>query len=231
LIDSSRIGRVIVARSNIRCCVDRRLINAPPMADRFALLTSAQWRPKQTIRIAFRYGRRADVNAVMRAAQEWMRYCSLKIVKVLSGPAELRCTFDQTSGSWSYLGKQSLNIPDTAATMNMGWPDDFGRDLHEMGHALGLIHEHQSPAGKIPWNKPAVYRYYGGAPNFWTQEEVDQQLFARYDQATITNSEFDRKSVMLYPLPAEHLKVATFATGYNSSLSYEDKKWIGKIYP
>ncbi len=47
----------------------------------------------------------------------------------------------------------------------MGWlepdtPNDEYRRvvLHEFGHALGGIHEHQSPAsGVIPWDKPKVY--------------------------------------------------------------------------
>jgi hypothetical protein len=37
--------------------------------------------------------------------------------------------------------------------------------IHEFGHALGLIHEHQNPSGGIQWNKPVVCRYYEGPPN------------------------------------------------------------------
>ena len=47
--------------------------------------------------------------------------------------------------------------------MNYGWltPDSDDDELrrvvlHEFGHALGLIHEHQNPEGGIEWNEPAV---------------------------------------------------------------------------
>ena len=51
--------------------------------------------------------------------------------------------------------------------MNFGWfhdnslENDFSATVtHEFGHAIGLIHEYRSPAGYIPWNKPAVYAYH-----------------------------------------------------------------------
>ena len=45
--------------------------------------------------------------------------------------------------------------------------------VHEFGHALGAIHEHQNPKGGIEWNLPAVYKYFAGPPNFWSKEDVD----------------------------------------------------------
>lgn len=51
--------------------------------------------------------------------------------------------------------------------MNYGWlyPDTPDQEysrvvLHEFGHALGAIHEHQHPEAAIPWDKPKVYEYY-----------------------------------------------------------------------
>ena len=68
--------------------------------------------------------------------------------------------------------------------MNFGWLrpgtplEEYMRVvLHEFGHALGLIHERQNPSGGIQWNKPVVYRYYQGPPNFWVPQQVDINLF------------------------------------------------------
>jgi hypothetical protein len=86
------------------------------------------------------------------------------------------------------VGTDALSIPRSEPTMNFGWltpesdDDEFSRVVtHEFGHALGAVHEHQNPAAEIPWDKPKVYDYYAGAPNFWTKEQVEINLFQRYD--------------------------------------------------
>ena len=39
--------------------------------------------------------------------------------------------------------------------------EEFARSiLHEFGHALGMLHEHQSPANGIPWDETKLYDYY-----------------------------------------------------------------------
>jgi len=60
--------------------------------------------------------------------------------------------------------------------MNFGWFDDNTSDsefsrtvIHEFGHALGMIHEHQHPLAAIPWDKDKVYTYYAGYPNYWSK--------------------------------------------------------------
>ena len=41
--------------------------------------------------------------------------------------------------------------------MNLGFLDG-GTAAHEFGHAIGLGHEHQNPAGGIEWNEEVVLR-------------------------------------------------------------------------
>ena len=61
-----------------------------------------------------------------------------------------------SGGSWSYIGTDALHIPKESKTMNLGFIDR-STVMHEFGHALGLIHEHQSPfKGGFGWNKEEV---------------------------------------------------------------------------
>src|SRR5471030_922448 len=94
--------------------------------------------------------------------------------------------------------------------MNFGWLEDNTPDeewrrvvVHEFGHALGCIHEHSNPVGNIQWNKPVVYQYYEGAPNNWTKEQVDSNLFAKYSANITQFTALDPNSIMMYPIPAQ----------------------------
>lgn len=63
---------------------------------------------------------------------------------------------DSPGGSWSYIGTDAITIPVESFTMNFGFMDQ-PTVMHEFGHALGLIHEHQSPfKGGFEWNKKEV---------------------------------------------------------------------------
>ncbi|WP_419699053.1 M12 family metallopeptidase [Mucilaginibacter sp. NFX135] len=87
----------------------------------------------------------------MLYAQGWSQYCSITFsVTNDVRAAKLRVGF-QNTGSWSHIGTNAKGIPRSRATINFGWlsntlPErDFKQVvLHEFGHALGLIHEHQS---------------------------------------------------------------------------------------
>lgn len=104
--------------------------------------------------------------------------------------------------------------------------------LHELGHALGAVHEHQSPSARIPWNKRKVYEYYEGPPNNWEEEDVDFQIFQKYSSDVVNATDFDRESIMLYPILKEHLLPGNehLAVGWNRVLSNCDKAFMQKHY-
>src|SRR5918996_1323955 len=75
---------------------------------------------------------------------------------------------------------------------------DGGTAAHEFGHAIGLAHEHQNPAGGIEWNEEVVLRDLSGPPNSWTPEQIRHNVLEKYRADQIRGTDFDRDSIMLY---------------------------------
>ena len=142
--------------------------------------------------------------------------------------AMIRINFDN-SGSWSYLAKDALTIPSNEATMNFKW-FNISTVIHEFGHALGMIHEHQSPFGQpIPWNVDAVYQWAAATQN-WTKEQTDQQILNKYNTTLLNGTVFDPKSIMLYFYP-KALTTNNTGTSMNCRLSPYDTIYINSRYP
>ncbi|KAL8342348.1 hypothetical protein RB601_005013 [Gaeumannomyces tritici] len=129
-----------------------------------------------------------------------------------------------------------LSVPADQPTMNFGWLKDstpereFSRVItHEFGHALGCIHEHQSPATPILWNKKFTYEYYQSTQN-WTKDEVDTNLFDHYASTTTQFSAFDPSSIMVYAIPSS-MTTNGYSTAANDHPSETDKSFIANAYP
>lgn len=176
---------------------------------------------------------------VMESASVWTDHANLTFQPVPRGPAEIRVTF-RGSGNWSALGTDALVpelFPGDGPTMCLSEiPVAISSTRvervtrHEFGHAVGLVHEHSSPAAGIRWNKPVVYAALAKAPNCWTRAMVDHNVFNAYDKTTTNYTSFDPKSIMLYSYPPEWtLDRQTFPE--NFTLSVTDTEFATAIYP
>jgi hypothetical protein len=168
-----------------------------------------------------------------------MRHANISFDFRHTRDAEIRISFT-VGGSWSALGTDALVedfFPPDEPTMNYGWLTSRSSDedysevvLHEFGHALGMIHEHQNPVNRIRWNRRLIYQALGAPPNNWDQEMVDRNFFEVYSRTQTQFTAFDPKSIMLYTLPAEWtLDGLEFSR--NVQLSDEDKRFIAARYP
>jgi len=153
--------------------------------------------------------------------------------------AEIRIGFMQGDGSWSYLGTDILKQGAGERTMNFGW-DLRGADgedtaLHEIGHTLGLPHEHQNPKAGIVWDEEAVYRSLGGPPNYWPRDVTFHNIIRKISADGVQGSDWDANSVMHYPFEAGLIlqpeKYRTEALQPAGGLSERDKTWIRTFYP
>ena len=204
--------------------------------EHIALLHSKRWRAGRTLRVHFFNGDSALRARVFRTALEWTRHANIKLSESDAPRADIRVRFTSDGASWSFLGTDAGNVPRNSHTMQFGWLTPASTDdevrrvvLHEFGHALGLIHEHQSPTASIPWDTAAVYGYYERRYG-WNRDMVNAQIFRRYGQSSTQYSAFDSLSIMQYPVPDE-LTLGDYEVGWNSALSVTDTTFVRTIYP
>lgn len=207
--------------------------------DKAALVKGSKWDAGDVITISFLDGDPSVQQKVRNAALAWtapqLARLTFEFPKNITKTL-IRISF-RYAGSWSVIGTTCKQITDmTQPTMNFGWltPNSSDEDvrsvvLHEFGHALGLIHEHQSPAGGIQWNRDAVIRELSGPPNNWKLDVIEHNMFEAYAAKETNFTKLDPQSIMMYPIPSNWTKDG-FSVGLNSDLSPTDTEFIHEQY-
>jgi len=201
-----------------------------------AMETFRRWPKGMRLRVHFMEGDPVVHRRIEEIALEWCQYANVEF-RFGAGPdAEIRIAFNPHWGSWSYMGTD-CSLPQLAGrpTMNLGWLTPTTTEveyrrvvLHEFGHALGLVHEHLSPAAEIPWDEKKVIAYYKRT-NGWNEDYIRANVLARSKADAFTR--FDPLSIMLYPVPKE-LTIGGFEIPWsNSELSALDREFIAQMYP
>jgi serralysin len=203
-----------------------------------ALQKDAKWIAGDPITVAFMSGDNKLKQRVTEVAQRWIApgMANLRLVFNDAPDADVRIDFRSGDGSWSTVGTTCRKVEEDKPTMNFGWIDANSSEedlrsvvLHEFGHAMGLIHEHQNPVAGIHWNREAVIRELSGPPNSWSVQEIEFNVLAPASPSDVTATAMDKDSIMMYPIP-ETWTTDGFSAGFNSDLSDADKKFIRRQY-
>jgi hypothetical protein len=223
-----------------KVCIDRVLPNQQMRMQRTvrsggrvrALIPIGKtWMNGTTLRVRFIGGAAAQQAKAKEQALWWTQFANLKFDFNNAPDAEIRIAFDPDDGAWSYIGTDNRGIPNNQPTMNLGFLDG-GTPAHEFGHAIGLAHEHQNPAGGIAWNEDVVLRSLAGPPNNWDEATIRHNVLNKYSADQIKGTKFDPESIMLYFFPASWTTNGV-ATKANHMLSAMDKAFIAsaEAYP
>lgn len=212
---------------------------APVHPLEMALATPKRWNNGRKLRIKFLDGSTKQKKQTQKYAEHWLAYANVGLDFNGGADAEIRVSF-RRAGSWSALGTDSLltnAFPKSDPTMNYGWLRDDSPEtewqrvvLHEFGHALSAIHEHQNPKAGIKWNLAEVYRTFSGPPNNWSRAQIDFNIVQKYSVDQLNATNFDPKSIMLYAFPG-NLIAGGKATRNNTDLSEQDQQFIAEMYP
>ncbi|KAF8068909.1 hypothetical protein FPV67DRAFT_1448755 [Lyophyllum atratum] len=175
--------------------------------------SNALWPNGTTITYSYFGGTEKQKNAVEVTAIEWTYYANITLERKDDNDrtAMVRIAFGKGGGNWSSTGRRTLKVPNDPYTMNLDGIDDAvavsdsdrGIILHEWGHALGLLHEHQSPArgGSLTLNEEAVYDYYRHGQAKWDDDLIESQIIKVYKKAAVSNyCKLDTNSIMMYAI-------------------------------
>jgi hypothetical protein len=220
------------------------------------VVRSLTWRHGQTIKVCFHTGSRKAQERVIRIAREWMQYANVTFDFEEGGAPrackgdnseDIKVTFEDNKGWWSVPGTISRKQNPSMSLQFFGVDTPMLKNgqpapeapmratiLHEFGHALGLLHEHQSPNAncdaEIDWD--AAYKI--GAGIGWDKGLVDRNFRQLASTTSLNATEVDRKSIMHYSLPPTLFKRGKESACYvteNLELSEQDRKFIASIYP
>lgn len=198
--------------------------------------TTNFWAPGRTLRIRFWEGTPKELQeAVFSVGSTWLKYANLKF-ELVEPDAEAEITIQMlpsgTNISYSWPGTEAL-LPEAVPTMKLSVEpdDDLFRYtvLHEFGHMLGALHEHQHPDANIPWDTESLYAKFEAMGQ--TRQHVDEQFFNKLKRDEVYQTVYDPKSIMHYNIPQAWALDGWSLEIEDREISEKDKTFMRVVYP
>jgi hypothetical protein len=208
---------------------------------RSSVVHTRYWAGGRTLKIGFVNNPPEFITApIIAAANKWLPHISLKFEFITQGISDIRILVG-LGGNWSAIGTDALLIDHDKPTMGFDIHQLFSQKvgvkspadlegvvLHEFGHVLGAVHEHQHPQATIPWNEPLLKEVL--KKQGVSDEVIQQNILDKYEATDFHYAPYDRDSIMHCDVPNE-LTLGEFEVTNSSRLSLLDIETFSAIYP
>lgn len=214
------------------------LYGVPIVAEAGVASLQARWEQPR-ITACFLYGEAPTMQRVIELTAAWLHGTGLEVdfglktnprICAPDSRDHIRIAFKPGAGNWSALGRQAT-VTRAPETMNLDlqhttseWIDH--QILHEVGHALGMLHQEQNP--RYECRAELVGRHTG------KPESADLIRPVVPDDGNYVVSPYDMRSTMrAFTLP-EHFANGERSPCYSrpaTTLSTDDRELIARLYP
>jgi Astacin (Peptidase family M12A) len=208
-----------------------------PTPEHIAVLTTKYWGPSGVnLTVGFLDGAPQDLRSrILLHMNAWGQAANVTCRETQIDP-QVRIA-RESSGYWSYLGTDILNIPRDQQTMNL---QDFSMETlesefhrvvrHETGHTLGFPHEHLRKELVDMIDRQKAIAYFEETQG-WSEREVIQQVLTPIEESSLMGTlHADPDSIMCYQIPGSITKDGKPIVG-GPDIDQSDFDFAEKIYP
>ncbi len=220
------------------------LAGTDPEVARAVVQASKKWAKNDTITIGFMNGTASDRDFVEKVCREWFDGvetdlqldfgrspggANVRIEFVPNGPNQSAIGLDAESPQ--FAGKSTMTLGFIPSSSNLPEKEKRRLTLHEFGHVLGFLHEHQRSDRPFTLNMQVLRNTFGVSPNFWNDDQINFNITNTFqlDSSNFLTTEFDHNSIMAYFIPAAAASDG-IGTPINNDLSDDDRKMLKLVY-